>query len=211
MKCTFISIVFYFLTLNIANCQQGVYQGSLVVYPTYAHYVGDSGVFYTDNYILKNLMLRTWGVSHYYFKTQEEKVKDRKKVHLSTRKIWGFQWGNSLYRISPRNYPLYVSYKEDVVYYELLDEEDGVGLINPIWTPEEINNEVSDGFISKDLGSELILVKRRGWRRNPARKQVEVLLHNLPNKDSCLECLDYSQTMAGIRACFELLDKQNSE
>lgn len=187
------------------------YQGNLVIYPTYAHYEGDSGITHLDTFIQRNLFVRFFGNAHYYFRTQKKIKKERKKIHIATRKIWGFRWGKNLYRVSPRNRLLYVAHISSVVYYELLDDDNDGDLITQFWSPESINESVDVGYISKHLGTELILVKRRGIIRNRFQKQVEALIDFHPNKQQFLDCLSYSQTMAGIRACFDLLDKKEDK
>ena len=196
-----------FLSNILTPLAQEKYSGDLVVYPTYSHFERDSGIVHEGNY-LSTGSTHLFGGRRYLFKEATGPVSGkRKKMKLFVKDIWGFKWGEALYRISPSLDPMYVFYNGKIVYYEVCYFHISVSsFVNPTHQNPDRDVDVTEAVLSENLNSTLYAVKYTDNRRKADLEGVMSVLKKHPKGMDVFNCLIQRKTYKELRECIQLLD-----
>lgn len=193
-----------FFGFSIGKAQEK-YSGNIVVFPTYEDYLQNSGIVYEGNYESTGSG-HFFGRFHYTFKEKKQKSSGKKKkLKLYTNDIWGFKWGEGLYRISPFHEPMYVFYNGKVVYYEICDLHIS---INHLVVPTDRNIDITECVISEGLNTDLYLVRYNNPKKTDKAKLQGTMriLQKLPNGMQVYECLTQTKSNLKRRECILMLE-----
>jgi hypothetical protein len=199
----------FFFGIFIGKAQEK-YSGTIIIYPTYEDYLQNSGIVHEGDYL-------STGSGHFFgrvwYTFKEKKLKSsgkRKKLKLYTNDIWGFKWGDGLYRISPFHEPMYVFYNGKVVYYEVCDFHISIThFVAPTDTDVDKYVDVTECVISEGLNTNLFVVQynNSNKRRKENLEGTKRLLQKHPNGMQVFECLTQTKKFKERRKCILMLDE----
>lgn len=202
-------IIVLFVLVTTAFSQNEEYSGNLVLYPTFDHFERDSGVVYQGNFESVGAMFFFGRQSHTFKIIRSERIDSlQHKVRVKYKDIWGFKWGNALYRISPFDELMYVAYSGDIHYYEICDYRHIIDIVTPSTDVGDINKALSTSLVSETLNSSLYVVKNRKKFRKKRSPQVDTLLLKINGGQVVIDCLSEATDNSEIRNCFLQLDKE---
>ena len=198
-----------FFGLFIGKAQEK-YSGSIVIYPTYEDYLQNSGIVHEGDY-MSTSSGHFFGKVRYTFKEKKQNSSEKsKKIKLYTNDIWGFKWGDGLYRISPFYEPMYVFYNGKVVYYEICDFDISEShLVAPTDTDVDKYVDVTECVISEGLNTDLFVVRynNSSKRRKENLEGTKRMLQKHPNGMQVFECLTQTKNFKERRKCILMLDE----
>lgn len=199
-----------FFGFSIGKAQEK-YSGTIIVYPTYEDYLQNSGIVHEGNYESTGSGF-FFGRVRFTFKEKKQKSSGKKKkLKLYTNDIWGFKWGEGLYRISPFYEPMFVFYNGNVVYYEICDFHISRShLVDPSASDVDRNVDISECVISEGLNTDLFLIRYNNPNKNKKNisEGAKLLLQKLPNGMQVFECLTQTKSYKKRRKCIALLDSE---
>ncbi len=208
MRSSFLTILFL-LTCELLFAQNR-YEAPITVYPTYADYVNDTGTKYACNF-REGASGNFFGGYFYAFSAKKTGCEEEvKKVNIKTSKVWGFKYGETLYRISPNGLAMQVTKYGDLYYYEICDYRNSMEtFLPPDADKDMIDGEITESAISDSLNSRFIYnVKSAVSRRHRSIPLEEIweILQDKPNGKAVFDCITGKKSFSEIRECFGMLE-----
>lgn len=204
-------LIFPLLLFYTAIFAQKKYEAPITVYPSYADYVNNTGTEYACNF-REGASGIFFGGYFYAFSAKKTGCEEEiKKVNIKTSKVWGFKYGETLYRISPYGLAMQVTKYGDLYYYEICDYRNSLETyLPPNADKEMIDEEITSSAIPDSLNSRHIYyikhsVSRR--RQSIPLKEIWELLQDKPNGKAVFDCIIGKKTYSEIRECFGMLEE----
>jgi hypothetical protein len=163
---------------------------NIIVYETYNDYVNDAGEEYDE------IAKWTYGMTG---KTSISLIQNGKKVKIPLEDIWGFKYGEVLFRIAKdENVMARVVSSGKITYYENGDAH----LIMLIGgTNEAIFTQGYYCYVSKDLESEITPMPTK--QLLGARKQINEFKEDYPEYSTLFDCIGKNYDYEHVRTCVE--------
>jgi hypothetical protein len=208
MKNSLLTLSFL-LICTVLSAQR--YEAPITVYPTYEDYKSNTGNEYVCDY-----MATTSGSfgGGYFYKFSAKKTacsQEAAKLIIRTKDVWGFKYGETLYRISPNGLAMHVTLYGDLVYYETCDYEYSMEtFLPPNASLETVDEEITESAISENLNSQrlygvMFTVKRKN--REVPLTEIWEILKDKPNGEMVFNCIKEEKTYSELRECFKMLEK----
>ncbi len=198
--------ILFLLSLSFSSftVKQTSVQQSLIVYPTFDHYLNDGGIIYEGGYSLTGVSGSIFtGDYHYKFKDKNQKH----KVKVKASQVWGIKWGQDLYRMGRRGAFLRVIYQDTFCYYEGCNMVRGVGIIPLPEEDPDKEGDISEIVVSETLNSTLYAVKS-SYKPKRISDSIELIaifkLHD--DGEEAYNCIKEEQSVNRMRDCILSLE-----